>query len=176
MWAPATVFTLGNIMSVSERLLVSLPAKLLALPPFYLFLRLSIKERGRPPSFLGRFHFRVSAQRVRGGRGGGGRGWAGGEGRGREGREAVGGNGWAHQTHLSSLLSYLAVRRCWCPFPAANVFAFTARAKCQHAASRQSLLISGEPPHPTRATRSFLPLIFPCSFLSSWAGGLFLVV
>lgn len=68
-------------MSVSERLLVSLPAKLLALPPFYLFLRLSIKERGRPPLFLRRFHFRVSAQRGEVGEGGGvGVGSGGGEG------------------------------------------------------------------------------------------------
>lgn len=44
-------------MSVSERLLDSLPAELLALPPFYLFLRLSIKERGRPRRSFGDFIF-----------------------------------------------------------------------------------------------------------------------
>lgn len=35
------------------------------------------------------------------------------------------GNGWTHQTHLSSLLSYLAGGRWWFPFPPSNVFAFT---------------------------------------------------
>lgn len=33
------------------------------------------------------------------------------------------GNGWTHQTHSSSLLSYLAGGRWWYPFPPSNVFA-----------------------------------------------------
>ena len=33
------------------------------------------------------------------------------------------GNGWTHQTHSPSLLSYLAGGRWWYPFPPSNVFA-----------------------------------------------------
>lgn len=78
---------------------------------------LSIKQQGR---FLWRFHFQVTTQR------------------------GSKGNGWAQQTHLSSLLSYLAGERWWYPFPPSNVFAFTADAKCQHAASWQSFFIWGK--------------------------------
>lgn len=115
-------------------------------PPFYLLQCLSIKQQGRG-SLVGDFIFEwVPRERRRRG--------------GREGE--CRGNGWVRQTHLSSLLSYLAVGRWWYPFPPSNVFAFTADAKCQHAASWQSFLIRGKWPRWT--SRQHAPDAF-CSFL-----------
>lgn len=109
------IFPLTLSLPLRQRLAACLPrGKPCAL---LLFVCCGVFQLNSGAGFLHRFRFRVTPPR-------GSRG-----------------NGWTHQTHLSSLLSYLAGGRWWFPFPPSNVFAFTPYAKCQQAASWQSFFI-----------------------------------